>query len=268
VGEWVKGRVGEWGKGRRPGPRSLPFFHSSILPFRRFPILPLLLVAAVAGTTSGCTRGLVRRGVERRLQRRLTDILGPAQQYRVRIHDTRDPELVLGRARRVEIEGRKILARGQFDLEWLKLVLIDLRYEGGEPYLVSVRRSDLEVEVTDQALTAYLKQNLPRYEPELHFEPDRVHVRMTYRFLGSPTPIEASGQLLIQEGRRLLFSPDEARVPFILDPESARRFVSDRINPLLDFSRFDFPARLESVQVLQGRLKAHGTAALESESRN
>ena len=201
------------------------------------------------------------------MEKRLVDLLGPAERYRVRIRETRDPELVRGRARRVEVEGDRIFARQQFHLDSLRLTLIDLRYEGGEPYFISVRRSDLEIEFTDTALNQYLKAYHARYEPEFHFEPEVVHARMVYPFLGKPTPIRASGRLVIQEGRRLLFKADKADVSFINQAGFGERFVEDRVNPLLDLTRIDFPARLESVEVLQGRLRARGTAALPREVR-
>jgi hypothetical protein len=227
----------------------------------------LILVPAVAALC-GCKTSVVRRGVERRIERRLADVVGPADSYRVRIRDTSDAKLVLGRARRVEIEGRGIHAKSQMLLDLVRLTLIDLEYEGGEPYFVSVRRSDLEVEFSDGALNRYLQEHHGRYKPEIHFAPDLVNVRMVYPFLGEPTPIRATGRLLIREGRQLLFDAETATVSFIDQPGFGERFVEDRVNPLLDLSRIDFPARLESVQVLQGRIRAHGTAALTSEPRD
>ncbi|HEU4754693.1 MAG TPA: LmeA family phospholipid-binding protein, partial [Armatimonadota bacterium] len=179
---------------------------------------------------------------------------------------TQDQELVRGRARRVVVRGRKIHVRRQFMIDALNLTLEDLRYEGGEPYLVSVRRSDLQVEFTDQALNDYLRYYHARYDPEVTFEPDQVQVRMLYPFLGNPTLIRATGRFEIMEGRKLFFRAQHADISFLNQPGFGERFVEDRVNPLLDLTRLDFPARLESVQLLKGRLKAYGTAAIEPSS--
>jgi hypothetical protein len=203
--------------------------------------------------------------VERRIERRLAGALGPADEYRVRILDTNDSDLVQGRARRVEVSGRKILAKHQFLIDSIRLTLTDLRYEDGEEDYVSVARSDLQVEFAESAVNQSLQAYLSRYEPEVRFEPDRVRVRLTYPFLGVPSTVRAAGRLRIEEGRRLLFEADEAEVSFISQPGLAKRFVEDRVNPLLDLSRIDFPARLESVRILQGRLEARGTASLRRE---
>jgi len=192
----------------------------------------------------------------------LSSILGPAERYRVRIVDTRDAELVRGRARRVEIRGRRIYARNQFLIDTLTLSLDDLRYEGGDPDFISVRRSDLQVEFTDEALNDYLRAYHARYDPTVRFDTDQVEVSLTYPFLGVPTPIRATGRFVIREGRQLLFDAEKADVSFINQPGFGERFVEDRVNPLVDLGRIDFPARLDNVQILPGRLRASGTAAI------
>lgn len=229
----------------------------------------IVVAAAVVGgllPLSGCRTGFVRKGVERRLERRLADLLGPARKYRVRILETRDQELVRGRARRVEIEGDRIMAKSQFLLDSLHLKLFDLRYVGREPYFVRVAQSDLEVEFTDGAVNEYLKTYQARYEPEVRFEPDRIHVKLVYPFLGVPTRISAEGCFHLEEGRKLLFDAQKADVSFLNTPGFGEKFVEDRVNPLVDLSRIDFPARLESVEVLQGRIRARGTASLPHEA--
>jgi hypothetical protein len=222
----------------------------------------LAFAAALVAVVGGCSTTIVRSGVERRVEKRLATILGPAERYRVRILDTRDAELVRGRARRVEVRGRRIFLRSQFLIDTLSLTLDDLRYEGGDPDLVSVRRSDLQVEFTDEALNSYLHAYQARYDPKVRFDTDLVEVTVTYPFLGKPTPIHATGRFLIREGRQLLFKAEKADVAFINQPGFGERFVEDRVNPIVDLGRIDFPARLESIQLLPGRLRAYGTAAI------
>ncbi len=204
------------------------------------------------------------------MERRLADLLGPAEKYQVRIRGSRDPDLVRGMARRVEVEGRRIYAQEQLRIERLTLLIEDLRYTGGEPYFISVGRTDLLVEITEAAVNEYLHTYQARYDPEVRFRPEQVEVRMTYKFLGAPTPLRALGRFVIQDGQRLNFVASEADVPFINadQPEFRRRFVEDRVNPLLDLRRIEFPARLRSVELLPGRLRARGTAELPSEVNN
>jgi hypothetical protein len=220
----------------------------------------LVLVCAGAQTLAGCTTTVVRSSVERRVERRLSSLVGPAAWYRVRILGTRDPDVVQGRARRVEIEGRRIRALEQVTLENLKLSLFDVQYDPEELYRFTVRRSDLEIEVTDRALTQFLQKRLPRYRPYVEFEPDQVLVSMQYRLFGTPSTLKARGRLVVEEGRRLLFEaenhPDDAAATAV------EQVLGEKLNPLLDLTGLDIPCRLEYVQVMDGRLRAHGTAAL------
>lgn len=228
----------------------------------RFRGAALMLALAGAFLSGGCTTGVVRRKVERRVERRLPGLLGPADRYQVRILDTRDAELVKGRARRVELEGDRIRARGQMLVDSLRLTLLDLRYTGGERYPVSIGRSDLQVEFTDDALNEYLAAYQARYQPSVRFEPDRVHVRMVYGFLGTPTPISAVGRFQVEDGVRLVFDAEKVDLSLINQPGFGERFVEERVNPLLDMTEIDFPARLESVTVLDGRIRACGSATI------
>lgn len=209
---------------------------------------------------AGCRSSLVRRGVERRIERRLESLVGPADRYRVRILKTRDSELVLGRAHHVEIEGYNIFARSQIRVEALRMRLFDLVYEGGEPYFVSLRHSDLEIQLTEQALNDYLDTYHARYNPEVRLNGDRVYVHMVYNFLGAPTTLRANGRFYVQEGTRLVFDAEAADVSFINTPGFGEKFIEDRVNPLLDLKHIEFPARLESVEIRDGRIRARGTA--------
>jgi DUF2993 family protein len=197
---------------------------------------------------------------ERKVERRLAQRLGPAEKYDVHIRGTRETKLLRGRADRVDIEGRKIRAQGRFLVDSLRITLLDLRYGRGEP--VTIGNSELEVEFTDDALNQYLKTYHNRHQPEVNFDPGRVGVRMVYEFLGSPVPVHATGRLVIQEGRQLVFDAESTDFGSCKTPEAGERFVEERVNPLLDLTEIDFEALLESVEVLEGRIRARGKAAV------
>ena len=256
MGVWVFGCMGEKRRRKRRRHSSSFILHPSSFQTRA------LGAALLTAVLAGCSTTIVRQGVERRVEKRLASILGPAERYKVRILDTRDPELVKGRARRVEVRGRRIYVHNQFLIDTLLLTLDDLRYEGGDTELISVRRSDLQVEFSDTALNSYLRAYQARYDPKVRFDTDQVEVTVTYPFLGAPTTIHATGHFVIREGRQLLFKAEKADVAFINQPGFGERFVEDRVNPIVDLGRIDFPARLESVQLFPGKLRAYGTAAI------
>ena len=225
-------------------------------------VVGMLLLAGVA--LSGCSTTVLRKSVERRIAARLNSEIGPAERYNVRIRDTRDPDLVREGARRVEVEGSRILAQGRFLVDRVRVTLDDLRYEGGDTDFLSIGHSELELEFGEAALNQYLQTYHSRYDPEIHLLQDRVSVRMVYKLLGTPTPLRATGRVVVKDGQKLLFEAESAEVPFIRDEEFARRFVQDRLNPILDLGNIDFPAQIESLVVSPGKIAARGSAKIRT----
>lgn len=226
----------------------------------------LLLIAGV-GLCCGCSTTVVRRNVERRAEKMLPRILGPADRYDVRMVGTRDSELVRGRARKVEVEGQRIRARGQMLVDSMRLVAENVRYTGKEPYRVAIGRSDLQVEFTDAAVNEYLEEFQPQYRFAVRFERDRVHVKLVYPLLGAPTPISGYGKLVVEDGTRLIFRAERVDLALLAgsdgkEPGFNEKLIEEKVNPLLDMTEIDFPARLEAVTVLDGRIRARGSASL------
>ncbi len=219
-----------------------------------------------AALCAGCRTSLLQREAERKLESRLGDLLGPADHYRVRIRRTPNGDLVRGRVRRLEANGTGVFARRQIHLESLALVLDEVRYDGTRPFLVSIGRSELSVTFTERAFNDYLQLRHARYDPVVGFEDGTVRVRITYPFLGKPTVIRAVGRLVVQDQQRLVFDADSVDTSFLNAPRFGEKFVEDRVNPLLDLARIGFPARLEGVDVLRGRVRARGVAVIPPET--
>jgi len=229
-------------------------------------VLPALLAALFTLAAGGCKSRLLRATVERKIAHRLGDKLGPAEKYQVRILGTYDNDLVRGRAKLIRITGRQVFARREIMLAAVRLEIRDLRYEGEKPYFVSVRDNEIEVELTDRDLNAYLAARRTRYQPRVTFLQDVGALKMTYRFLGKDVPISARGHLEVEAGERLMFRADTVNLKLLDAPGFNERFVEDRINPLLDLSKLDLPLKLESARMEPGRVIIHGSAILGGET--
>ena len=57
-------------------------------------------------------------------------------------------------------------------------------------------------------------------------------------------------------------APQHLLQPRLVALEDGERFLEERVNPLLDLADIEFPARLDSIEVLEGRIRAHGSAAI------
>jgi len=224
--------------------------------------LGFALALVVATVSSGCSTRIVRRNAEKRLARRLEEFLGPAEKYRVRIYGTTDAQLVAGRVRRLVFEGYRILARGVLPVEYLWGELREIRYVGGEAELLEIRDSDLAVEFSEAGLNRYLREHHGRYQPELTVLDGTVRATILYRIAGTPAPIAAVGRLVVVDHQRLDFRAEQVETPLPIHPDSARSLLEEIVNPIVDLRRIDWPLRLDTVRVEQGRIMVHGSATV------
>src|ERR1051326_6102659 len=125
------------------------------------------LLLLLVPLTTGCSTGFIRGHAERRIQHRLVDLIGPAEEYKVRVRHTKDAEIVVGRIRRIEIDGRHIKAGGQLELESLHVVLQNLKYHAPPAERLTVDESQLESDITEAALNDYLRRQNPDLQPEV-----------------------------------------------------------------------------------------------------
>jgi hypothetical protein len=167
----------------------------------------------------------------------------------VRIEDTRDAELVLGRLRRIHVEGQNILVAGVIRIDRLEMEAHGVRFRGGPDRLERVDWSRLAVEIAETALNDYLTTARRKEEAHVTLEEGEVALKGVLRLLGTPVPVETRGTLVIARGSQLLYQAREVHAPTLQLPDRGIPFVERQINPLVDVSRLDWPVRLESVEV-------------------
>lgn len=234
---------------------------------RRYPVALVVFAALVVGTT-GCSTRLLQRTVERRLRNRLTTLIGPAERYTVNISGTDDSDLVLGRVRRLEVTGTGVLIGGELPLERFEMRLQHLRYTGASPDLVSVRESELSVELLQAALNAYLAEEQKDKDVRARFDADgRLVLDMTLKLFGVPTRLVATGRLELEGDKRIVFRADSVEAPNAPLLGVGKTLVERQFNPLVDMQALHVPVRLKSLAVVDGRILLHGEADLPPDPR-
>ena len=223
----------------------------------------LAIVAALP--LAGCKSKLLRPGAQRAIARRLHDLIGPARKYRVRILGTYDNDLVRGHARTIRVTGEQVLVHQEILLDSIWLEIRGLRYGGEKPYFVSVKDSEMEVELSDAALNDYLRERGTRYNPLVVFHRNSVTLTMTYQLLGQDVPVIAKGHLEVEDRSRIMFRADEVNLRLLDMPGFNEQFIEDRVNPLLDVSKLELPLKLDSVRLDPGRAFIHGSATIGGE---
>jgi hypothetical protein len=211
---------------------------------------------------TGCSTRLIRGRAERRITDKLEDLIGPADQYRVRLRGARDAEIVVGRIRLIEIEGWNVRAGEQIDLASVRLVVRDLRYHAPPDERISVGSSELEIHLTEASLNDYLRRQHPDLQPVVHLNDGTVTLKGMFRLLGIPTPIETEGRLVVVDRTRVEFRADTVRLSIDPIPGVGNEYVESRLNPLINVARLKLPLRLDSVELQNGRMIVRGAAYL------
>lgn len=217
---------------------------------------------------TGCSTRFIRGRAESRITESLEDLIGPADRYRVKVRNTKDAEIVVGRLRRIEIDGWHVRAGEQIDLESVHLVLQNLRYHAPPDERISVGDSDLVIHLTEASLNDYLRRQHPDSPTVVHLNDGTVTLKGTFRFLGVPTPIETDGRLEVVEHSRVEFRADRVRLAIDPIPGFGKEYVEKRLNPLIDVVRLKLPLRLDSIQIQCGRMIVRGAAFLPPPSRS
>lgn len=219
----------------------------------------LLLLALLI---PGCTTHYLKGRLEKRIADRLRTLIGPANHYTVRIEKTRDAELVLGRLRRITVEGRGVVIGGVIRLEMLSMEAEGIRFRGGPDRLDRVRRSHLAVELTEAALNDYLSRERPQDAAQVTLREGEMTLKGILRLLGTPVPVEARGSLVITDGRQLNFRAREVHAPSVPLSDGGAKFVERQVNPLIDVGRLQWPVRLDAARLLPGKVVLEGSLDL------
>jgi hypothetical protein len=217
---------------------------------------------------TGCSTRFIRGRAERRITDRLEELIGPADEYRVRVRRTKDGEIVVGRINQIDIDARHVRAGQQIELETVHLALRNVRYHAPPEERVSVGSSELVIHLTEAALNDYLRRQHPNSQPVVHLNDGTVTLKGTLRLLGLPTPIETEGRLEVVERTRLEFRASSVRLAIDPIPGIGREYVENQLNPLVNVARLKLPLRLDSVQIQCGRMIVRGAAYLPPPSRS
>lgn len=222
----------------------------------------LLLAGAALVGSPGCVGSAVRRAAERSLERRLHGILGPADDYEVRIQKTSAARLVRGRVERLVVDASGVRIDQHLRLESLHLVVHDLVVDEDEVDVRSAREGILRVELTEADINRYLRSRHARHEPQVTLLPGEIVAAVRSPLGGSSSRVTARGRLLVEEGLRLIFRADEVDFELLDVPGFSERYVEERINPLVDLSELKYPARLNELVIMKGLVRVRGAAAL------
>ena len=217
---------------------------------------------------AGCGSLSPRTVASHKIADALPGALGPARHYDVEVEGD-SLALTRGRAREVRIQGQAVQVSPDTTLDTLDCVAQDVSFDTGTKRLDHVGRVDFVGTLSQRNLNLYLAQSGTRpglivtlrqsdLQVSLPISAGPIHTTVMVTGTASPT---------VPGGSTVSFIADRARLSFLPVPVFLVNQALDRINPVVDLSRFSVPVSLESTDVEHQTLVLRGTADLDSLTR-
>jgi hypothetical protein len=226
---------------------------------------PLLLLVLPLVVAAGCGRG-VERIAERRVNALLPEVIGPADRYATRVRGDSPGALSRGRMRRVHVDGVGVRLSETLTVDTLVLDLDQVAVDLKARRLRGVERVTFRASVGEENLNRYLRAQRPDI-PGLRVAlgPSRATVHARPQLLGiSTVPVSVDGAVTPRAGGRFLdFIPNGAQVSIVPVPAPVLRYLSEKVNPVIDLTAVRIPVRVERVEIRSGTLLLGGSVAPE-----
>jgi LmeA-like phospholipid-binding len=204
-------------------------------------------------------------GVERRIETRLPEVVGPADDYHVRVSRSVSSALG-GKVRWVEVRGRNVQTRPGLTLNQVDIRLEGIWYDRKRRQLKEVRSAAIQVGMSAAAVGAYLHRRSPRLEGvQVSFLPDRIRLKVPGELVQAEGPVEVEGRPVMASPTTVDWKETRVVAAGYQVPADLLRKLEQSVNPIADLSHLKFPVQLTRLDVEQGMLTLGGAASLTAE---
>lgn len=222
----------------------------------------LLGMALLTGITmvlaeSGCMP--LSRMLEKGISGKLPSLLGPAESYDVRVLETGSLSLARGRINRIDIDGKKVRAKGMPVVRNLSISAFGIDADVKKRSIRSVDKTAIRLEVDDADLRDFLRT---RYDKEVDIDIDGRNISLaTVRNIrGLNLRLEADGALVLRNDHQVDFKISALKVSKLPVPIALASMILESFNPVFDTSDLPFPVRLQEITLQPSTLVIAGEA--------
>lgn len=212
--------------------------------------LAYIIMASLAMfSVAGCG-GSRESQVANAIERYLPGIIGPADNYEVRVEGIRGAT----GADLVTVTGTRVRPAGSPVLDRIEIALVGVVYNPNCAGLERIARANGAVRVLSGDVAAFLDANRNLQNVEVQFQPpNQAVVRAQPQISGLELPPGAEGVevvgALVGEGARIDYNISQVRALGLTLPEPAPELLSDAINPVVDLSGIPIVAEVAEVRV-------------------
>ncbi|MDO8683276.1 MAG: DUF2993 domain-containing protein [Armatimonadota bacterium] len=227
-------------------------------------MIPIIISAALL--LAGCGEGYVGRKIEAGVAKRLPDIIGPADSYEVSVSG-RTTKMISGRISHMTIHGKGVRPAGDLFVDDLIVDMRDVEFDTDKDRLSEVGETTFEATLLEKSLNQYVSTRQPDLKDlKITLKNGKATVYTKPNIIGSfiSASITITGCAELGPRNTVNFVPDKLSVAGISMPEIAIKFVTERINPVMDMSLAKFPATIKSVSIIDRGIKIKGIADLKN----
>jgi hypothetical protein len=194
--------------------------------------------------------------VRQALRQSLTQDPGPDTRLEAKIEWLSLGDLMAGRFRRVKLKGYQCRVSGvrlqqiQLDSSGLSLDLKVLLKEE-QFFIKSISRTQIMVQITEAAATAYLAARYHQFKPQITFLPGRLQVTGVTEALGKTVPLRLEGLLQNAQPKTLRFYPEQLQIAHRWVSRNFLKYLGDRIPFEIEVLQA-WPLQIEDLSLQKG----------------
>ena len=225
--------------------------------------LAVLFGAVIAGAYV-YAGSYARQRIEETIAHNLHQTIGPARSYDVTITGSLI-EIARGNLSAATIRGKHVETDKGIRLDRLLIRLRGVRFELGSPSMLDAEETTFETSVTEAELSSYLSRTRADI-PDLRIAllDGKFRLSASSISVGRSTPVNAEGTLAVADGTRLICNLVSVTCNGKTAPTFFRNVLENRLNPVLDLTKWRFSATLKSAVVRRGSVTLTGSADLTS----
>ncbi|GAB4462525.1 MAG: hypothetical protein OHK0029_29560 [Armatimonadaceae bacterium] len=220
----------------------------------------MVLALLLAAVSTGCQR-TVERKAEDMVNAVLPNYIGPAVEWKTRIHGDSTLAVMKGRLRRVEITGKGVQVEKNLTLEDLSLQFDEVEVDTRARRLKNVGRATFQIRVRDVVLDRYARLTRSDINGlQIRFDNGEIVVDAKPDVKGIiEVPVSVSGSLVPRGDPVLSFQPDSAKLTIIPVPRVVIDYLVGKLNPTIDLSHLMIPLRFQRAEVVGNFLVLSGS---------
>lgn len=201
---------------------------------------------------------LIVSNVESGIADKLQKLIGPAAFYKVKI-DSPLPHLVRGDMGDVAVMGSQVRLQNGIVAERLDISLDDVKANITAGAITSIGDDTFSVTINQGDLNRYVAATFPEI-PDLCMElhNGKITVTTAQEVVLINSKIKLDGTVDIEDGHKLMLRLHDVEAGRKRLPESIKRKMEDKLNPILDTSEWSLGTQLRTLAIRRGRIEVSG----------